>query len=308
MAMPCFVRAQQAMPMVGVVTPASATTTQFPPPFLRAMREFGWEEGRNYRVSFLYAEGQNDRFPLLVGELVGQRVNVIVALGDPVVEAARHATTTISIVGTSADMVKGGFVASMTHPGGNITGVNFFAREMDVKKLELLHETLPDAKRIGLLLDPVLSWRPQLDDAARKLNLELVVVIPQAGSREEVAHSLDALESGHIDAVSVASASPTLAPLRRLIVERLNRAHLPAIYETPETAAEGGLLAYGPRLQLIIRHVAGLVTKILNGARPEDLPIEQPEKIDLVVNLKTAKALGITIPPSILTRADEVIE
>jgi putative ABC transport system substrate-binding protein len=304
---PIVVHAQQSLPTVGVVSGASSTTTQFREPFLRYMKELGWEEGRNYHLSLLFTEGHDDRLPGLYNDLVAERVNVIVAFGEPAIEAARRATTTIPIVGSAADMVKEGYVASMAHPGGNITGVNFFAAETLVKRFELLHDAFPAAKRIGVLVDPGVDWQPQLDEAEHKLNLELVVVI--ARNREEVAHGLDALESAHIDAVSVQSSSPTYYPLRKLIVDRLNRARLPAIYETPETAAaEGGLLAYGPRMQLSFRHEAALVAKILGGARPENLPIEQLEKIDLVVNLKTAKALGLTIPPSILARADEVIE
>jgi putative tryptophan/tyrosine transport system substrate-binding protein len=195
----------------------------------------------------------------------------------------------------------------MAHPGGNITGVSIFASELNVKRLALLHEAVPAAKRIGVLADPTsITKRPEREQAAHELNLEFVVV--NASNPEEVAHGLDALEAAHLDAVKVL-ASPVFANVRGLVIERLNRARLPTIYELPEMADEGGLLAYGARFQRAIWPKVGrLVAKILRGARPEDLPVEQPERIDLVVNLRTAKALDLTVPSPLLARADEVIE
>jgi putative tryptophan/tyrosine transport system substrate-binding protein len=203
------------------------------------------------------------------------------------------------------------FAVSMTHPGGNLTGISLLTSELDLKRLELLHEAVPAAKRIGVLADPAIAdpatepSRTQFDEAAHKLSLELVIV--DVRNREELAQGLDALGSAHIDAVNVL-ASPILNNARGFIVERLNQMRLPAIYEWPETAEEGGLLGYGTRNQLALRQVFGLVARILRGARPQDLPIEQPAKFDFVVNLKTAKEIGLTIPPSILFRADKVIE
>jgi putative ABC transport system substrate-binding protein len=211
---------------------------------------------------------------------------VIVVLGDPSIKAAQRATTTIPIVGMADDMVKRGYAASLAKPGGNITGVSILASELDVKRLELLHVTLPAAQRIGVLADSTtISTLPQLDAAARSLALDLVVV--NVRNREEVPRSLDALEAAHVDGVNVL-ASALLGSARALIIERLNQMRLPAIYQFPEMAEAGGFLGWGSREQLAFRHVAGLVAKILQGARPEDLPIEQPAKIDLVVNLKTA--------------------
>jgi putative tryptophan/tyrosine transport system substrate-binding protein len=270
------------------------------------MKELGWEEGRDYRLLFLGAEGHSDRFPALVHDLLAQRVYMMVALGNAAIEAAKHASTRIPIVGMTDDMVKSALAASLAQPGSNTTGVSILASELDAKRLELLHEALPAAKLIGVIADPsTVLTLPQVEEAAHQLKLELVVV--NARNREEVTSGLDALESAHVDAINVL-ASPVLHSARRMIVGRLNQGRLPAIYQWPETAEQGGLLAYGPRIQLCIRHVAGLVAKILGGARPEDLPVEQPEKFDFVVNLKTAKAIGITIPASILARADEVIE
>jgi putative ABC transport system substrate-binding protein len=294
------------MPTVGVLTPASSTTTQFPKTLLRRMKELGWEEGRNYHVLFRYAEGDIGRFPRFADEFVARHVNVIVALGDPAIEAALRATTTAPIVGMAADMVKQGYAASMSRPGGNVTGLDVQPSEFDVKRLELLHEAIPAAKRIGVLADPAApSTRPQLEEAARKLDLTLIVA--DAANPDALAGALDAFASAHLDAVIV-PASPFLTTARQLIIKQLNQARLPAIYQYPEAAKEGGLLAYGFRVQVAIQQVAGFVAKILGGALPQDLPVENVDKIDLVLNLKTAKLLGIEIPGSLIAQADEVIE
>lgn len=270
------------------------------------MKELSWEEGRSYQALFQWAEGHPERFPALVDELVARHVNVIVALGEPAIEAARRATAAIPIVGMADDMVKDGFAASMNRPGGNATGVNIQNSELDVKRLELLHETLPAAKRIGLLIDSTVpSTQPQLGEAARKLDLALIEF--DAPNPKALADAFDALASAHLDAVNVL-ASPFLATVRRVIIERLNQARLPAMYQFPEAAREGGLLAYGARVQVAFQQIAALVAKILRGARPEDLPIENIAKIDFIVNVKTAKALGIEISPNLLAQADEVIE
>jgi putative tryptophan/tyrosine transport system substrate-binding protein len=271
-ATPLLVRAQQAMPTVGAV---GEWTTELGTPyallFASYMKELGWVEGHNYRGLWVYTERRTDRYPELLGELIAQRANVIIVFGNPAIEAAQRATTTIPIVGMADDIVKSGHAASMARPGSNATGVSIFASELDVKRLELLHDAVPSAKRVGVLADPAaITPRAQLDEAARRLNLELIVV--NALNREEVVQGLDALGSAHIDAVNVL-ASPLLAGLTGLISERLNQLRLPAIYEWPEAAQAGGLLAYGSRLKLCFRHVAGLVGKILHGARPENLPV-----------------------------------
>jgi putative ABC transport system substrate-binding protein len=308
---PRLLRAQQqTMPTVGVVSgPVPRHLSPFADAFVRYMKELGWEEDRNYRVFFVVTEGHWDRIPGIiaqVGELVARRVDVIVVFGDASIKAAQRATTTIPIVGMADDIVKSGLVASLAKPGGNTTGVSIFASELDVKRRELLHEAVPTGKRIGVLADSTTVFTlPQLDTAARSLALELVVV--SVRNREELSRGLDALEAAHVDGVNVL-ASPLLGGARALIIERLNQMRLPAIYQFPEMAEAGGFLGWGAREPLAFRHVAGLVAKILRGSRPEDLPIEQPAKIDLAVNLKTAKALGLTIPPSIIARADEVIE
>ena len=295
------------VPVIGIVRLGTKSRRDnFVASFTQSMHELGWEEGRHFRLVVLYAEEQPDRIPALVGELVSRRVDVMVQLGDPAIRAAQQATRAIPIVGMADDIVGSQLAASMARPGANTTGVSILASELDVKRLELLHEFVPKARRIGVLVDPTtVSTQLQLEKAALTLGIEAVTF--QAQTRNEIARALDAMPAARIGAVNVL-ASPILDTARRLLIERLNQARLPAIYQWPETADAGGFLAYGPRQSLAYRHVAGLVNKILRGAQPADLPIEQPTKFTLVVNLKTAKALGLTIPPSLLLRADEVIQ
>jgi putative tryptophan/tyrosine transport system substrate-binding protein len=307
-AWPLAARAQQAaMPVIGVLrqNPKDVAET-FAEPFRRYMRAVGWDEGRNIRFLFAWAEGRNERMPALATDLVAQKVDLIITFGDPAIRAAQRATKTIPIVGMTDDMVGSGLAASMARPGGNTTGVSILASELDVKRLELLHEFIPQARRIGVLTDPTtISTRPQLASAALKLVVELVMF--DAQNRDEVSRALDAITAAKVEAVNVL-ASPILTGARRMIIDRLDEARLPAIYQFPEAAEDGGLLAYGPRQLLCYRHVVSLTDKILRGARPPDLPIEQPSIFELVLNLKAANELGLTFSPQLLLRADNVIE
>ena len=228
-------------------------------------------------------------------------------IGEEGIQAAQRATKTIPTVGMAADMVRTGLAASMARPGGNLTGVNILAGELNVKRLEILHEAVPAAKRIGALALPDRSFDtlPELEAAARQLDLELVVITVR--NRDELTGGLDALQSARVDAVNVL-ASPWVGFARASIIERLNRAPLPAIYEAPELAEFGGFPGYGARFDFSARLVARLASKILRGTRPQDLPIEQPDRFDLVVNLKTADLLGLKVPSALLVRADKVIE
>jgi putative tryptophan/tyrosine transport system substrate-binding protein len=204
------------------------------------------------------------------------------------------------------DMVGSGLAASLARPGGNTTGVSILAPELNVKRLEVLHEFVPQARRIAVLADPsTISTAAQLTSAARDLGVELVVF--EAHSPAEIGGPLDAITMAKVEALNVL-ASPQLYAARYLIIERMRNARLPAIYQFPEIAEEGGLLSYGPRLLLCFRHVVSLVDKLLRGAIPAQLPIEQPSKFELIVNLKTANAIGLTITPTLLLRADAVIE
>ena len=296
---------QSRVPVIGVVRSGTKDRDRFGEQFRRYMSELGWEDGRNFQLVILFADERGDRLPVLVGELVGRPIDVIVEFGDPAIQAAQRATRTIPIVGMADDLVGSGLVVSMARPGGNTTGVSILASELDVKRLEMLHEFAPKARRLGVLVDPTtVSTRSQLENAAPALGVELVMF--QAQNRDEIARALDAMPKARVGAVNVL-ASPILNGSRQIIIERLRQARLPVIYQWPETAEEGGFLAYGPRLSLAYRHVAGLVDKILRGARPADLPIEQPSRFELVVNLKTAKPLGLAIPKALLLRADQVI-
>jgi putative ABC transport system substrate-binding protein len=305
-AWPLAVRAQQGhLPVVGVLRPIPKDADQFAEPFRRYMRAIGWEDGRNVRFLFVWADGRNERAPALAEELVAQNVDLIITFGDPAIRAAQRATQAIPIVGMTDDMVGSGLAASMARPGRNTTGVSILSPELDVKRLEILHEFVPQARRIAVLADPSTSNRAQLASAARDLGVELLVFEVQ--NPAEIGRPLDAITAAGVEAVHVL-ASPQLNAARHVIIERTRNARLPAIYQFPETAEEGGLLSYGPRVLLCYRHVVSLVDKVLRGTKPADLPIEQPIKFELVVNLKTAIAIGMTIPPTLLLRADQVIE
>ena len=306
-AWPLAARAQQGrLPVVGVLRPSAKDAEPFAEPFRRYMKAIGWEEGRNIRFLFAWMEGRNERAPLLAGDFVAQNVDLVVTFGDPAIRAAQRATQSIPIVGMTDDMVGSGLVASLARPGGNTTGVSILAPELNVKRLELLHEFVPQARRIAVLADPsTISTHAQLTSAARDLGVELIVFEVQ--NPAQIGGPLDAIAAAKVEAVNVL-ASPQLYGARYLIIERLRNARLPAIYQFPEAAEEGGLLSYGPRLLLCFRHVVSLVDKVLRGAKPADLPIEQPTKFELVVNLKTASAIDMTIPATLLLRADEVIE
>jgi putative tryptophan/tyrosine transport system substrate-binding protein len=298
---------QNAMPAVGVLrVNAKDVSEAFAEPFPRYMKELGWEEGRNITFQFLWAGGQNDQLPVLARELVARKVNLIITFGNPAVQAVQRATTTIPIVGMTDDMVGAGLAASMARPGGNTTGVSILGTELDVKRHELLHEFAPQARRLAALADPSqFTSRPQLENASSIFGVDLSIFA--ARSRDEIGPALDAIEKAQIEAVNVL-ASPILNGARAFIIDRLRQMRLPSVYEWPECAEEGGLLGYGPRLQAMYRQVAGLVDKVLRGAAPRDLPIEQPTKFELVVNLKTAQAIALAISPALLLRADKVVE
>ena len=307
-AWPLTARAQEAhVPVVGVLRANRQDVLEtFAAPFRRYMKAIGWEEGRNIRFLFAWMGGRNERATELAGELIAQKVDLIITFGDPAIRAMQRATQAIPIVGMTDDMIGSGLAASLARPGGNTTGVSILASELDAKRLEILHEFVPQARRIAVLVDTTtISTRAQLASAARNLGVELVPF--EAQSPDEISRMLDAIATAKVAAVNVL-ASPLLNLARLQIIERMRVYRLPAIYQWPESGEDGALLAYGPRQVLCYRHVVSLVDKVLRGAKPADLPIEQPSKFELVVNLKTASALDMTISPALLLRADEVIE
>jgi putative tryptophan/tyrosine transport system substrate-binding protein len=270
------------------------------------LRRAGFAEGQNLLIAGW--EDRPDQFAERAAELVRSKVDAIFCGGGNVaIRAAQQATATVPIVGMTDDMVGSGLVRSFARPGANTTGVSILASELDVKRLQILHELFPSARRIAVLADPTtISTREQLAGAARGVGLDLVRF--EASSRDEIGRALDALALSKVEAINVL-ASPILFSNRRLIIDRAAGLRLPAIYQWPEMAEEGGLLAYGPRnVQVLREMVARLLVKVLQGAAPAELPIEQPTKFELVINLKTAKEIGVTIPDALLVRADKVIE
>jgi putative ABC transport system substrate-binding protein len=297
----------RAVPIVGILRINPRESEIFAEPFRHYMNELGWEEGRNIRFEFVWADGRYEDLPALARDLVARGVDVIVTFGNPGISAVQRATTTIPIVGMSDDMVREGLAASMARPGGHTTGVSILGAELDLKRLELLHEYVPQARRIAVLRDPSLAAAHQnwIEPAASRLNLELVTFTVH--NADEVSQALDSIAVAEVGAVNIL-ASAMLNGVRRLTIDRLRDARLPSIYEWPESADEGGLLGYGAPIASLYRRVAALVDKILRGANPADLPIEQPTTFELVVNLRTAKAIALAIPPSLLLRADRVVE
>jgi putative ABC transport system substrate-binding protein len=308
-AWPLAARAQQpAMPVFGILLVFSRESGRtFTEPLRAYMHALGYVEGRNIAFEVRYADGKVDRLPTLAAELVAQRPAVIATFGDATGLAVKAATTTIPIVSMSEDLVRANLVTNMRQPGGNITGVSIMGTELDAKRLEILAEVLPARGTVLLLADPTThrESRPALDATAAALGLTLREAI--VGTPEQIERSLREAKEGGASGVNVLS-SALLFALRGHIIKLAAELGLPAVYQWPETADEGGLIAYGPSLRGAFRQVATLVVKVLRGAKAGDLPVEQPTRLYLVINLRTAKALGLEIPPTLLARADEVIE
>jgi putative tryptophan/tyrosine transport system substrate-binding protein len=309
---PSAVRAQQkAMPVIGYLNfaspgPRAAVTAAF----LQGLGETGYVEGQNLAIEYRWAEGRYDRLPALAADLVGRKVDVIVAGGGGAVLAANNATATIPIVfATGGDPVESGLVASLARPGGNLTGVGMMFTELIPKLLELLCELVPQARVIALLVNPNNSLAEgmirDVQEAARAKGLQLQIL--KAGIESEIDAAFISVVQLHAGGL-VVSADPFYSSRRDQLVALASRDGVPTIFWRREFAAEGGLISYGPSLTAAYRVVGTYTGKILNGAKPADLPVQQPTTFELVVNLNTAKVLGITVPPSILARADEVIE
>lgn len=304
---PVVARAQQRLPMIGVLRIGPKEVEWFADQFRDDMKELGWEEGRNIRFEFVWAGGRNEEVPALARDLVARQADIILTFGNLGTLAVQRATGTIPIVGMTDDMVGEGLAASMARPGGLTTGVSILGAELDLKRLELLHEFVPLARRIAILKDPTSKTENQyrLESAASRLDKELMLFTVH--NADDVGPALEKIAAAKVGAVNVL-ASPMLNGARRLIIDKLRGARLPSIYEWPESAEEGGLLGYGTPISLLYRRVTVLADKILRGARPADLPIEQPTKFELVVNLRTANEIGLALSPSLLLRADRVIE
>lgn len=278
--------------------------------FRQGLRERGWVEGQNVRIEYRWAEGKFDRLPNLATELVGLKVDLIFASSSVFVEAARKATLTTPIVfALHSDPVGSGHVASLGRPGGNITGLATMQTELSVKGLEILKQAVPHATRIAVLWHPPTPAHgpgmKAVEAAAPVLGVRLQFV-PVRGP-DDFEDAFSAMAQERADALLVVAASPFFAAQRQL-GDLAVRHRLPAMFGAREHAEAGGLLSYGADNRDLVRRSAAHVDKILKGAKPADLPVEQATRFELVVNLKTAKALGVTMPQSILVRADEVIQ
>jgi putative ABC transport system substrate-binding protein len=311
-AWPLAVRAQQTMEVVGFVY-AGATASEpsnFVTAFRRGLAEGGFVEGRNVTLEYRYLGGQYEQqLPSLVAELVHRPVAVIVG-NTPTAIAAKRATSTIPIVfATAADPVELGLVASFNRPNGNATGVHFLSAALEAKRLELLHRLLPQATVIAALVDPNFPTSAgqlrELQNAARALGWEIHGV--QVSNNSELDSGFATLDQLRPDALIV-SAVPLFDAQRDQIIGLAARHSLPAMYPIREFAAAGGLMSYGDSISDAFRQAGVYTGHILKGAKPADLPVLQPTKFELVINLKTAKALGLAIPQSLLATADEVIE
>jgi putative ABC transport system substrate-binding protein len=306
--LPAVSQAQQPPPLIGVMRVNARGAEQFAEPFRRDMMRLGWQEGRTYRTQFLWADGDTSRLPAMAAELLQSGARVLVTFGNIAMAAAQAATKQVPIVGMADDLVGAGLVPSMARPEGNTTGVSIMGHELDAKRLEILHEIAPQARRIGVIKDEVNAVKgasEKLEKAAQSLGLKLTVV--HIGKREEIAPQLAALAAARVEAVEVL-ASPFLNSQRATFVGRMREMKLPAIYEWPETVEEGGLSSYAPRQSLCFRHVAVLVSKVLRGAKPADLPIEQPTTFTLAINTGAAQAIGLQVPENLLLRADVVVD
>jgi putative ABC transport system substrate-binding protein len=311
-AWPLAVRAQQpAMPMVGFLGSGSPQSDAFRMAAIRqGLNESGYVEGRNVAFEYRWAEDHNERLPAMAADLVRREAAVIVLFGTTSVMAAKQATATIPIVfAIGGDPIKSGLVASLARPGGNITGVSFLINTLVAKQVEVLHETVPKTALIGFLVNPT---NPIADTdtknllvAAEMLGQKLLVVQSRTDSELETAFvTLVQQRAGAL----VVGADPFLTDRRDKIVELAARQKVPAIYPLREFATAGGLMSYGTSATEAFRLVGLYAGRILRGEKPADLPVQQSTKVELIINLKTAKTLGLNIPLPLLGRADEVIE
>ncbi|HEY2919012.1 MAG TPA: ABC transporter substrate-binding protein [Candidatus Binatia bacterium] len=288
----------------------AATHSSRSEPFRQALRELGYIEGQNIAIEYRYAEGKLDRLPQLATELVQLKVDIIVSSAPPPTRAAKRATTTIPIVmAFDDDPVGNGFVASLARPGGNITGLSTLAAEISGKQLEILKEIVPRLSHVAIIGT---STTPQYAQVAREIEpaagaLGVTLQYVDVQNSKDIETAFRTANRRRADAVVVLG-SPILYAQRKQIVELAVKTGLPATYSRPEYVQDGGLMTYGADINDLFRRAATYVDKILKGAKPAELPVEQPTKFEFVINLKAAKQIGLTIPPNVLARADKVIK
>ena len=304
-AWPLVVRAQQpSMPVIGFLGSAVPTADQVDA-FRQGLNEKGYLVGQNITIEFRWAEGQYDRLPALAADLVNRKVSVIFAGGPPAAMAAKAATSTIPVVFTSGDdPVRSGLVASLNRPGGNVSGVSILLREMQAKRLELLRELIPSARAVGLVAH-LRSSNEDTEAAARNMGLQLYTAY---AATEDALDAAFASFTAHQVAAVLVGSDPAFYAWRERIFALASNTLLPAVYELRDYVKDGGLMSYGASISDAYRHAGSYVARIIRGEKPADLPVMQPTKFELAINLKTAKTLGLIIPPGVLARADEVIE
>jgi ABC-type uncharacterized transport system substrate-binding protein len=311
-AWPLAARAQQAaMPVIGFLNSGSPDTlAQLVAAFRQGLREDGYVEGQNLAIEYRWAGGVYERLPALAADLIRRQVSVIIAGAPPAVLAAKAMTSTVPIVFTSGgDPVELGFVSSLNRPGGNLTGVSFLVNELGAKRLELLHELVPKAALIGFLANPT---RPSSEvetkdtqQAAQRLGVQVHIV--NASSEREIDAAFANFVQQRVNALLIGT-DPYYLTRRDQLVALAARLAVPTMYNLREYVVAGGLMSYGPSITDVYRQAGVYTAKILKGAKPAELPVVQPTKFELVINLKTAKVLGVTIPLIMQMTADEVIE
>ena len=311
-AWPIAARAQQTakLPTIGFLGPNTPSLdSRRVGAFVQRLRELGWTEDRNVAIEYRWAEGRTERLAEFAAEFVRLKVDVIVTSATPPVIAAKQATSVIPIVFAAVgDPVGTGIVNSLARPGGNATGLSIQATDLAGKRLELLHEVVPGLRRLAIMANPgappAVLEMAEAQTTARALGLE--VVASEIRRPEDIAAAFEAFK-GRAEALYVCN-DPLVTTNRTRINTLASGMRLPTMYNVREFVEAGGLMSYGPNFLDLFRRAADFADKILRGAKPSDIPVEQPTKFDLIINLKTAKALGLEIPPTLLARADEVIE
>jgi putative ABC transport system substrate-binding protein len=303
---------QKAMPVIGLLSPLTPADTE---PWHRAFRQglgdLGWVPGANLRLEYRYSNGRNERLPELAAELIKLKVDLIVVTIATDANAAAKATKTIPIVMAShGDPIATGLIASLARPGGNVTGLTQMSTDLAAKRLQLLQEVAPGMSRVAVLWNPesgtsVPAWE-EIQGPARQMGIELHSLEVRRGGDFDAAFASVIEADDH--AVMVLPSGPIFVVNQQRIADFAAKHRLPLMVHSPESVRAGGLLAYGPDRADLFRRAATYVDKILKGAKPADLPVQQPTKFELVINLKTAAALGLTVPQALIARADEVIE
>ncbi len=294
---------------IGALMSLYAPDSDPPQAFRQGLRDLGYVEGHNVVIDWRYTQGRDDRLAGMAAELVRLRPDVLVADITAAIRAAMRATSTIPVVMTnSADALGSELVSNLGRPGGNVTGLSFMMAEMSAKRLQLLKEAVPGISRVAVLWNPATTFHramlKEVDAAAPSLRLQPLAIAVR--SRGEFGDVFSEITRGRVDALFV---SETMTPAaRRQLVDFAARSRLPTMFSNSDYVVIGGLMSYAPNFPEMFRHAAVYVDKILKGAKPGELPVEQPTKFELVINMRTAKALGLILPPSLLARADQVIE